>query len=55
MKKAGGEAIAYIGDATSDDFAQEIVAVAANTWGTIDIIVNNAGFTWDSMLHKMTG
>ncbi|SDP77465.1 SDR family NAD(P)-dependent oxidoreductase [Desulforhopalus singaporensis] len=54
IKKAGGEAVAYVGDATSDDFAKEIVAVAADTWGGIDIIVNNAGFTWDSMLHKMT-
>lgn len=54
IKNAGGEAIAYVGDATSDDFAQGIVSVAADTWGSIDIIVNNAGFTWDSMLHKMT-
>lgn len=54
IKKAGGEAISYVGDATSDDFAEGIVTVAADTWGGIDIIVNNAGFTWDSMLHKMT-
>jgi 3-oxoacyl-[acyl-carrier protein] reductase len=54
IKKAGGEAIAYVGDAMADDFAEGIVKAAVNTWGELHIIVNNAGFTWDSMIHKMT-
>lgn len=54
IKSAGGEAIAYVGDATAEDFAEGIVKAAVDTWGGLHIIVNNAGFTWDSMIHKMT-
>ena len=35
------------------DFAEGIVRKAADTWGGLHIIVNNAGFTWDCMVHKM--
>ncbi|MBF0211447.1 MAG: SDR family oxidoreductase [Desulfamplus sp.] len=54
ITKSGGEAIFYIGDVTADDFAQNIIDTAAKKWGGLHIIVNNAGFTWDSMIHKMT-
>lgn len=54
IEQAGGEAISYIGDVTGDDFAQNIINAAAEKWGAIHIIINNAGFTWDSMIHKMT-
>ena len=52
--KAGGKAVAYIGDAMSPDFPDGIVNKAVSEWGALHIIVNNAGFTWDSMIHKMT-
>ena len=54
IKAAGGEAIAYVGDATADGFAEGIVKAAADAFGGIHILVNNAGFTWDSTVHKMT-
>ncbi|MBF0378940.1 MAG: SDR family oxidoreductase [Desulfamplus sp.] len=54
IQDAGGEAISYIGDVTGDDFANNIINCAAQKWGAIHIIINNAGFTWDSMIHKMT-
>lgn len=54
IKKAGGEAIAYAGDATAPGFAEGIVKAAADAWGAIHIIVNNAGYTWDAVIHKMT-
>ncbi len=54
IKKAGGEAIAYVGDAMAPDFAEGIVNKSVETWGGLHIIVNNAGFTWDAMIHKMT-
>lgn len=54
IKKAGGEAISHVGDVTSDDFAQNIINAAVQKWGGVHIIINNAGFTWDSMIHKMT-
>jgi 3-oxoacyl-[acyl-carrier protein] reductase len=54
IKNSGGEAVAYVGDVTALDFAQGIVRKAVDTWGAFHIIVNNAGFTWDSLIHKMT-
>jgi len=54
IKKAGGEAIAYVGDVTARGFAEGIVKTAIDTWGGLHIIVNNAGYTWDSVVHKMT-
>ena len=52
--KAGGQAIAFPGDATADDFAEGIVRAAAEAFGGIHIIVNNAGYTWDAVIHKMS-
>lgn len=51
---AGGEAIAYPGDATAEGFADGIVKSAVDTWGGLHILVNNAGFTWDGVVHKMS-
>jgi 3-oxoacyl-[acyl-carrier protein] reductase len=51
---AGGEAIAYNGDITAPDFGDRFVAAAMETYGGLDIIVNNAGYTWDSTIQKMT-
>ncbi|MDY6852867.1 MAG: SDR family oxidoreductase, partial [Thermodesulfobacteriota bacterium] len=31
-----------------------IVKAAADAWGALHIIVNNAGYTWDAVIHKMT-
>jgi 3-oxoacyl-[acyl-carrier protein] reductase len=54
IKKAGGEAISCVGDVTASDFPEMIVKKAIDAWGAIHIIVNNAGFTWDKMIHNMT-
>ena len=54
IKEAGGEAISYVGDATGENFADGIVKAAADAFGGIHILVNNAGFTWDGTVHKMT-
>lgn len=50
----GGTAVSFVGDATSSDFADGIIETAINQWGAIHILVNNAGYTWDSVVHKMT-
>lgn len=54
IKKAGGDAVACVGDVTSDQFADSIVKTAIDKWNKLHIIVNNAGFTWDGMVHKMS-
>jgi 3-oxoacyl-[acyl-carrier protein] reductase len=51
---AGGHAISVPGDATDKTFAERVVNAAIEKFGGLDIIVNNAGYTWDAVIHKMT-
>ncbi len=50
----GGKAIAVAGSVADDDFAARFVAAAVESFGGVHIIVNNAGFTWDNVIQKMT-
>lgn len=50
---AGGEAIAVAGDVTAPDFPEKLLRAAVDTFGKINVLVNNAGYTWDGMSHKM--
>ena len=54
IRAAGGEAISVPGDATDRAFPDLIVSSAIEKLGGLDIIVNNAGYTWDAVIHKMT-
>ena len=54
IKAAGGTAVACTGSVTEDGFAQRFVQTAIESFGGLDIIVNNAGYTWDSVIQKMT-
>jgi 3-oxoacyl-[acyl-carrier protein] reductase len=54
IRAAGGEASVYVGSATEPKFGDEFVHSAITAFGGLDIIVNNAGFTWDSVIQKMT-
>jgi 3-oxoacyl-[acyl-carrier protein] reductase len=49
-----GETVVYGGDLTAAGAPDELVQTAIDAWGKIDIIVNNAGYTVDSAVHKMT-
>jgi 3-oxoacyl-[acyl-carrier protein] reductase len=50
----GGEARVVVGSVIEDGFAERFVQTAIDEFGGIDIIVNNAGYTWDSFIHKMS-
>jgi 3-oxoacyl-[acyl-carrier protein] reductase len=50
----GGEAVACIGNVTAPDFASRFVRVATEGFGGLDIIVNNAGYTWDGVLQNIS-
>ena len=54
IKAAGGEAIACPGSVTAPDFAERLIKTAVDHYKGIDIIVNNAGYTWDNVIQKMT-
>jgi 3-oxoacyl-[acyl-carrier protein] reductase len=49
-----GETAVFAGDLTKPGAADELVAKAIDSFGKIDIVVNNAGYTLDAPIHKMT-
>ena len=54
IEQAGGRALSVAGNVAAPDFGTRIVAAALDSFGAIDIIVNNAGYTWDNVIQKMT-
>jgi 3-oxoacyl-[acyl-carrier protein] reductase len=54
IKAAGGEAVACVGSVTAPDFAERFIGTAVEKYKGLDIIVNNAGYTWDNIIQKMT-
>ena len=49
-----GETAVFAGDLTKEGAADELVKAALDAFGTVDIAVNNAGYTWDGVAHKMS-
>jgi len=43
VKEAGGDAAVVVGDAREEEVAQQAVAAAKNTFGSLDILINNVG------------
>lgn len=54
IRAGGGEAVACVGSVAAPDFAERFVGTAISDYKGLDIIVNNAGYTWDSVIQKMT-
>jgi 3-oxoacyl-[acyl-carrier protein] reductase len=48
-----GETTVFAGDLTKENVPDQLVQKAIDDFGKIDIIVNNAGYTWDGPIHKM--
>ncbi|MDQ3092410.1 MAG: SDR family oxidoreductase [Actinomycetota bacterium] len=49
-----GETAVHSGDLTKGDAPDQLVQTAVDAWGRLDIIVNNAGYTLDAPIHKMS-
>jgi 3-oxoacyl-[acyl-carrier protein] reductase len=54
VKARGGAAVACVGSVAAPEFAERFIATAAEQYGALDIIVNNAGYTWDGVIQKMS-
>lgn len=54
IEAAGGRAVACVGSVTEPDFGERFVSAAVDNFGGLDIVVNNAGYTWDTVIQKMT-
>jgi 3-oxoacyl-[acyl-carrier protein] reductase len=49
-----GDTAVHAGDLTKPSAPGELVQTAIDAWGRLDIIVNNAGYTLDAPIHKMS-
>lgn len=54
IESCGGQAIAYAGDVTDPAFPESLMDAAVNKFGGVNILVNNAGYTWDGMSHRIS-
>ncbi|KAB8338947.1 hypothetical protein FH972_021887 [Carpinus fangiana] len=55
IRQSGGQAIAVPGDMLDDNYIKTLVQKAADFGdGKLHVIVNNAGYTWDGVIHKTT-
>ena len=52
IEARGGSALAVPGSVTERGFTDELVVAVVDTFGGLDIVVNNAGYTWDSVIQK---
>lgn len=53
IKNAGGTAAAFAVNIACQDEVKNLIQFAVETYGSLDIMVNNAGINRDGMLHKM--
>jgi 3-oxoacyl-[acyl-carrier protein] reductase len=52
IKREGGSATAVNGNVTDPQFSARFVQTALSAFGGLDIVVNNAGYTWDATIGK---
>lgn len=53
VRALGRQAVCLAGDITRPEFPEAFVGAALQHYGRLDIVVNNAGFTWDNVIQKM--
>lgn len=54
IETSGGRAVAALGDVSDWSLGERLVEAAVTNFGSLDIVVNNAGITRDTMLFNMT-
>ena len=54
IKALGGEAVAHTEDISTWDGAKSLIQTAIDTFGTVDVVVNNAGILRDRMMVNMS-
>ncbi len=53
-KEIDGETAVFAGDLTQPGACDDLVQAANDAFGSVDAVVNNAGYTWDGVVHKMS-
>jgi 3-oxoacyl-[acyl-carrier protein] reductase len=54
IHQSAGRVFPVVGDVTAAEFPERLIRAAIENFRSIDIIVNNAGYTWDSVIQKTT-
>ncbi len=54
VRQAGGEATTCVGSVTDPQFPEKLIKTAVDKFKGLHIIVNNAGYTHDGVIHKMS-
>jgi len=54
IRAAGGEAVAHFQDVSEAEGAESLIRLALDTWGRLDVAVNNAGILRDRMVFNMS-
>jgi 3-oxoacyl-[acyl-carrier protein] reductase len=54
IESHGGEALLVQGSVDNFEVVNNVVKKIVETWGTVDILINNAGITRDNLLIKMS-
>lgn len=53
IEAVGGQALTFGGDVSKEADVEAMLKTAVDTWGTVDILINNAGITRDGLLMRM--
>lgn len=53
IEACGGEAFAFGGDVSKEEDVESMMKTVVDRWGTVDILINNAGITRDTLLMRM--
>ncbi|ESR51348.1 hypothetical protein CICLE_v10032120mg [Citrus x clementina] len=53
IEGSGGQALTFGGDVSKEADVESMIKTAVDAWGTVDILINNAGITRDTLLMRM--
>ncbi|KAK3223573.1 hypothetical protein Dsin_010598 [Dipteronia sinensis] len=53
IEEYGGQALTFGGDVSKEADVESMIKTATDAWGTVDILINNAGITRDTLLMRM--
>ncbi|KAG2702658.1 hypothetical protein I3760_06G100400 [Carya illinoinensis] len=53
IEASGGQALTFGGDVSKEADVESMIKTAVDAWGTVDILINNAGITRDTLLMRM--
>ncbi|KAK4568931.1 hypothetical protein RGQ29_004376 [Quercus rubra] len=49
----GGQALTFGADVSKEEDVESMIKTAVDAWGTVDVLINNAGITRDGLLMRM--